>query len=94
MSKKTAFLHDELCFWHTTSGNVGGGWSQPPTGASNSESPESKRRIKRLRGEQPADYRLVAGGFRVFYTVEGATVYILRILSKEGTSEFYVEESE
>ena len=48
MSKKTAFLHDELCFWHTTSGNVGGGWSQPPTGASNSESPESKRRIKAL----------------------------------------------
>jgi acetoin utilization deacetylase AcuC-like enzyme len=48
MDKKTAFLHDELCFWHTTSGNVGGGWTQPPTGASNSESPESKRRIKAL----------------------------------------------
>jgi acetoin utilization deacetylase AcuC-like enzyme len=48
MSKKTAFLHDELCFWHTTSGNVGGGWSQPPTGAGNFESPESKRRIKAL----------------------------------------------
>ena len=48
MGKKTAFLHDELCFWHTTSGNVGGGWSQPPTGAGNSETPESKRRIKAL----------------------------------------------
>ena len=48
MSKKTAFLHDELCFWHTSYGNTGGGWKQPPTSDGSMESPESKRRIKSL----------------------------------------------
>jgi mRNA-degrading endonuclease RelE of RelBE toxin-antitoxin system len=42
----------------------------------------SRARIKKLRGEQAADYRLRVGDFRVFYTVDAdeLTVFVLRIL--------------
>ncbi len=51
----------------------------------------SRSRIKRLRGQQPAEYRLRVGAFRVFYTVdsETSTVFVLRVLGKEKTAEFY-----
>jgi addiction module RelE/StbE family toxin len=54
----------------------------------------SRSRIKRLRGKQEADYRLRVGDFRVFYTIDEIelTVFVLRILHKEGTVEFYKEE--
>ncbi len=52
----------------------------------------SRSRIKRLRGKQHADYRLLVGNFRVFYTVEGPQVRVLRILSKEETHSFYLKE--
>lgn len=51
---------------------------------------ESRSRIKRLRGKQPADYRLMIGEYRVFYTIVGRTVKILRVLSKEQTRNFYI----
>jgi acetoin utilization deacetylase AcuC-like enzyme len=48
----TAFLHDELCLWHTTGEHAlvmpVGGWVQPPTGGGHAESPETKRRFKAL----------------------------------------------
>ena len=54
----------------------------------------SRSRIKRLRGKQPADYRLRVRDCRVFYTVnvEDATVVVLRILHKRETREFYRKE--
>lgn len=54
----------------------------------------SRTRIKRLRGRQPADYRLRVGRFRVFYTVdvEESAVFVLRILHKEKITEFYRKE--
>jgi addiction module RelE/StbE family toxin len=52
---------------------------------------ESRSRIKRLRGKQPADYRLMIGDYRVFYMIVGKTVKILRVLSKEQTKAFYLE---
>jgi mRNA-degrading endonuclease RelE of RelBE toxin-antitoxin system len=54
---------------------------------------ESKSRIKRLRGQQQADYRLRLGDYRVFYTVdrEGQRVDVLRVLHKRETQEFYEE---
>jgi mRNA interferase RelE/StbE len=55
----------------------------------------SGSRIKRLRGKQEADYRLRVGDFRVFHTVDASetTVFVLRILHKERTTEFYQEET-
>ena len=54
----------------------------------------SRSRIKRLRGRQPADYRLRVGDFRVFYMVDAdeSTVLVLRILHKERTAAFYRKE--
>lgn len=54
----------------------------------------SRSRIKRLRGKQPADYRLRVRDYRVFYTVnvEDGTVVVLRILHKTATREFYRKE--
>ncbi|MEM8532486.1 MAG: class II histone deacetylase [Chloroflexota bacterium] len=52
MAKQTAFLHDELCLWHTTGEHAlvmpVGGWIQPPASGGHAESPESKRRFKTL----------------------------------------------
>lgn len=52
-SAPTAFLHDERCLWHGTSGLFSlflpvGRWVQPPAGAGLADSPESKRRILSL----------------------------------------------
>src|SRR5687768_16502228 len=44
---------------------------------------ESKARIKRLRQPAPTQYRLRVGDVRVFYDVDGQTVKIALILSKE-----------
>ena len=52
----------------------------------------SRSRIKRLRGPQPADYRLRVGAYRVFYRVVGDEVHVLRVMHKEETREFYGEE--
>lgn len=54
----------------------------------------SRSRIKRLRGPQPAEYRLRVGAFRVFYTVdsEESKVFVLRILHKDQTAKFYQKE--
>jgi addiction module RelE/StbE family toxin len=55
----------------------------------------SRTRIKRLRGRQEADHRLRVGDFRVFYTIDEIelTVFVLRILHKDRTVEFYKEDS-
>lgn len=44
---------------------------------------ESKAKVKRLRELAPTRYRLRVGEYRIFYDVEGQTVSIVRILSKE-----------
>lgn len=53
---------------------------------------EGKSRIKRLRGNPPADYRLRVGDYRVFYRVVGREVHVLRVMHKEETRLFYEEE--
>lgn len=52
MPGKTAFYHDERCFWHTT-GEAAlflpvGGWVQPMSGGGHAENPETKRRLLNL----------------------------------------------
>ncbi|BCA29983.1 class II histone deacetylase [Metapseudomonas otitidis] len=52
MSRRTAFLSDEHCFWHSAGMRAltlpVGGWVQPPAAAGFAESPETKRRLKNL----------------------------------------------
>lgn len=52
MSRRTAFLFDELSLWHSASQHAlimpVGGWVQPPSTAGHAESPETKRRLKNL----------------------------------------------
>lgn len=43
----------------------------------------SKARIKLLRPPAPTQYRLKVGEYRIFYDVEGQTVNVVEILSKE-----------
>tara|TARA_B110000093_G_scaffold99227_1_gene106769 strand:- start:2156 stop:3277 length:1122 start_codon:yes stop_codon:yes gene_type:complete len=50
---KSAFYHDEKCFWHSNAGSFSlvvpvGGWVQPPASDGFAESPESKRRALSL----------------------------------------------
>ncbi|MCX7011501.1 MAG: type II toxin-antitoxin system RelE/ParE family toxin [Candidatus Sumerlaeota bacterium] len=54
---------------------------------------ESKSRIKRLRGIQDPDYRLLLGEYRIFYNVDEAErrVEVLRILHKGETHRYYEE---
>lgn len=52
---------------------------------------ESKSRIRRLRGKQPADYRLRVGDFRIFYAVEETAIHILRVMRKRETNSYYKE---
>jgi mRNA-degrading endonuclease RelE of RelBE toxin-antitoxin system len=52
----------------------------------------SRSRIKRLRGSQPADYRLRVGAYRVFYRIAEDEVHVLRVMHKEKTRAFYEEE--
>ncbi len=53
---------------------------------------ESRARIRRLRGEQAADYRLRVDPYRVFYRVAGEDILVLRVMHKDETSQFYQEE--
>jgi acetoin utilization deacetylase AcuC-like enzyme len=52
MSRKSAFLFDELSLWHSAGLHAltlpVGGWVQPPAAAGHAESPETKRRLKSL----------------------------------------------
>ena len=52
MAKRTGFLHDERCLWHSTGEAVlflpVGGWLQPLAGGGHPESAESKRRLTSL----------------------------------------------
>ncbi|OWJ91632.1 class II histone deacetylase [Pseudomonas sp. A46] len=53
MSRRTAFLFDEHCLWHSAARLHAltlpvGGWVQPPAAAGHAESPETKRRLKSL----------------------------------------------
>ena len=52
MTRRTAFLFDELSLWHSASQHAlilpVGGWVQPPPAAGHAESPETKRRLKNL----------------------------------------------
>lgn len=54
---------------------------------------ESKAKVKRLKEPAPSAYRFRVGGFRIFYDVEGETVSVLRILSKEASLEYLRSES-
>jgi len=54
---------------------------------------ESKARLKRLRLPAPTEYRLRVGEFRVFYDVEGQTVHIVHVLSKEHAIRYLGESS-
>ena len=54
---------------------------------------QSKSRIKRLRGQGRADYRLRIGQFRAFYTIEETTgrVLVLRVMHKTETRAYLGE---
>ena len=54
----------------------------------------SRSRIKRLRGEQDATYRLRVGQYRVFYDVLERQVIVTAVLHKRETVLFYREEPE
>ena len=58
------------------------------------EEPEEARqgRIKRLRGQEEATFRLRVGDYRVFYDVIEDRVEIIQILHKSDTPSFYREE--
>ena len=51
----------------------------------------SRSRIKRLRGDQAATYRLRVGDYRVFYDVSEALITVTAVLHKRDTVEFYRE---
>ena len=53
---------------------------------------DSRSRIKRLRGVQPADYRLRVQDYRIFYRIVGHEVQVLRVMHKDATVAFYQEE--
>ena len=54
---------------------------------------ESKSRIKRLKGISDPDYRLRAGNYRIFYSIDETSrrVNVLRVLRKDETQEYYEE---
>ena len=54
---------------------------------------ESRSRIKRLRGISDPDYRLRAGEYRVFYSIDETVgrVNVLRVLHKGETQQYYQE---
>jgi mRNA-degrading endonuclease RelE of RelBE toxin-antitoxin system len=43
---------------------------------------EAGTTVKRLRQPAPVGYRLRVGDMRVYYDIEGDTVYVVRILTK------------
>ncbi len=59
----------------------------------NEPAKESKSRVKRLRGISDPDYRLRAGEYRVFYSIEEGMgrVNVLRVLHKDETQQYYQE---
>lgn len=64
--RRTAFLFDEHCFWHSA-GQYAltlpvGRWVQPSASGGFAESPESKRRLKNLLDVSGLTARLLAGG--------------------------------
>ena len=48
----------------------------------------SRARIKRLQGEGSPDYRLRVGDVRVFYDVTEGQVWIVAIVSKDGSEDW------
>ena len=48
-------------------------------------------RIKKLRGEQAATFRMRVGHHRVFYDVDDPVVTVIAVLHKSETAEFYRE---
>lgn len=53
---------------------------------------ESRSRVKKLRGNPPADYRLRIRDWRIFYRVIGKTIDVLRIFHKDDTHAYYEKE--
>ncbi len=53
----------------------------------------TRDRIKRLRGEQDATYRLRVGEYRVFYDIGKSVVTVVAVLHKRDTAAFYREEN-
>jgi mRNA interferase RelE/StbE len=51
----------------------------------------NRSRIKRLRGQQDATYRLRVGDYRVFYDVGEELVTVIAVLHKRETAAFYQE---
>ena len=49
---------------------------------------ESKARVKRLRQPAPTQYRLRVGEHRVFYDVDGKTVFVIQVLSKQDSLDY------
>ena len=47
---------------------------------------ESKSRIKRLRGYSRPAYRLRVGSYRVFYSIEGASVEVVAVIAKDAAN--------
>lgn len=52
----------------------------------------SRSRIKRLRGQQDAAYRLRVGEYRVFYDIGEEVVTVVAVLHKRDTATFYRKE--
>ena len=55
---------------------------------------ESKSRIKRLQDLRKPQYRLRVDNLRVFYDVEGNTVFVHGIVDKPHAAEWLAEEGE
>ena len=53
----------------------------------------NRSRIKRLRGQQDAAYRLRVGEYRVFYDIGESVVTVIAVLHKRDTTAFYREEN-
>ena len=53
----------------------------------------NRSRIKRLRGQQDATYRLRVGEYRVFYDIGQSAVTVIAVLHKRDTAAFYREEN-
>jgi mRNA interferase RelE/StbE len=53
----------------------------------------SRSRIKRLRGQQDATYRLRVGEYRVFYDIGKSVVTVVAVLHKRDTAAFYREDN-
>lgn len=53
----------------------------------------TRSRIKRLRGQQDATYRLRVGEYRVFYDIGKNVVTVVAVLHKRDTAPFYLEDN-